>query len=413
MDNGVDDLSVTHRGDFPILDQQVHGKPLVYLDSAASAQRPTAVIDAISDYYRHDHANVHRGVHTLSQRATERFDGAREKVRAFINAASVKEVIFTRGATEAFNLVANAWAKPRLGPGKRILVSEMEHHANLVPWQLVAGQTGAEVVKIPITDRGEIDIEAYTALLDDSVMVVALTHTSNALGTVNPLATLIPLAKAVGATVVIDGAQAAPHSPLDVQALGADFLAFAGHKMYGPTGVGVLWGREALLEEADPWQGGGDMIRTVSFSGSTWAPLPAKLEAGTPSISEVIGLGAAIDYLEAIGMERIAAHEARLLDYAVGKAKEVPGLRLIGEPAQRAGAMSFVLDRIHPHDIGTVLDNEGVAIRTGHHCAQPVMQRFGVPATARASFGLYNSRDDVDALFGAIEKLQDLFGTRS
>ena len=397
------------RRDFPILDQQVNGKPLVYLDNAASSQRPRQVIDAISRYYEHDHANVHRGVHTLSQRATDAFEGARDTVHRFINARTSKEVIFTRGTTEAINLVAQSFIRPRIKTGDEILISHLEHHANIVPWQLVCEQTGAALKVIPMTLSGELDFAAFEQLIGPKTKLLALAHVSNALGTIVPVDKFISVAKRLGVPVLLDGAQAVPHSIVDVQRLDCDFYAFSGHKMCGPTGIGVLYGREALLREMPPWQGGGDMILTVSFEKTTYNDLPWKFEAGTPHIAGAIGLAAAIDYLHGIGMQRIAAYEHELLDYATKRLSVLKGVRVIGTAPQKAAVLSFELKGIHPHDIGTILDVEGVAIRTGHHCAMPVMGFFKVPATARASFAFYNTRDEVDRLIAAVKKAQEMF----
>ena len=398
------------RAEFPILHQQINGRPLVYLDNAASAQRPACVIDAIADYYRHDHANVHRGVHTLSDRATRAFESARETVARFLNATSTREVIWTRGTTEAINLVAQSFARPRLQAGDEILISTMEHHANIVPWQMVTEQTGARLRVVPIHRSGELDMDAFERLLGERTRLVALSHVSNSLGTINPAARLVNLAHERGIPVLFDGAQAGPHLPIDVQALGCDFYAFSGHKLFGPTGIGVLWGRESLLEAMPPWHGGGEMIRTVTFEKSTWNDLPFKFEAGTPNIGGVIGLGAAIDYFQALDPAAVLAHETDLLRYAEAQMADIPGLRIIGTAADKAGILSFVMEDAHPHDIGTILDADGIAIRAGHHCAQPVMQRYGVPATARASFAAYNTRAEVDALIASLHKVHDLFG---
>jgi cysteine desulfurase/selenocysteine lyase len=398
------------RQDFPILATTMHGRPLVYLDSAASSQKPRVVLDAERDFYETTNANIHRGVYALSAEATRRYDAARAAVAAYLGAAHAHEVIFTRGTTEAINLVAQSWARPRLHAGDEILLTEMEHHSNIVPWQLVAEQTGAIIRAAPVTDSGELDLEAFARLITDRTRIVAVAHVSNALGTINPVRHLADLAHAAGAILVVDGAQAAPHLPLDVQALGADFYACSSHKMLGPTGVGALYGRESLLDAMPPWQGGGDMINTVSFSGSTWAPLPAKFEAGTPNIAGAVGFGAAVAYIEQVGRDRIAEHEHELLAHATGRVAEVRGLRIIGTAPLKASVLSFVMDGIHPHDIGTVLDSEGVCIRAGHHCAQPLMKRMGVPATARASFALYNTEADADVLVASLEKARELFG---
>lgn len=397
------------RKDFPALDQQVHGKPLVYLDSAATALKPQAVIDAVSNVYARDCANIHRAVHLLSQRATMAYEASREKVRAFLNAPSKDEVVFVRGCTEGINLVAQAWARPRLSSGDKVLITGLEHHSNIVPWQIVCQQTGAELVVAPITDRGEVPLEAIEERLDASVKLVAVSHVSNSLGSVQPVEAICERAHAVGAKVLLDGAQAAPHRVVDVQAIGCDFYVFSGHKVYGPTGIGALWAHRALLDEADPYQGGGDMIRSVTFEKTTYAPVPAKFEAGTPHIAGAIGLGAAIDYVEAIGRANIEQREQELLAYATDALTQVKGLRLVGTADEKVGVLSFVMDSAHPHDIGTIVDAEGVAIRTGHHCTQPVMERFGVPATARASLGVYNTEADVDALVRALEKVREMF----
>jgi cysteine desulfurase/selenocysteine lyase len=398
------------RAVFPALHQQVHGKPLVYLDNAATTQKPQAVIDALRAYYEHDNANVHRGVHELSERATAAYEGAREKVRAFVNAASVREIIFTRNATESINLVARAWGDANVRKGDEILISGMEHHSNIVPWQLLCERTGATLKVIPIDDRGDLVTEEFERLLTARTKILSIVQLSNALGTLNPVAEMAAAAKAAGATVLIDGSQAAYHMAVDVAALGADFYAFTGHKVYGPTGIGVLWGREAVLDAMPPFLGGGDMIRTVTFEGSTWNDLPYKLEAGTPNIAGAIGLGAAIDFVRGIGFDGIGAHESMLLARATAAVESLPGVRVVGTAKKKASVLSFVMDGIHPHDIGTVVDREGVAIRTGHHCAQPVMDRFCIPATARASFAMYNTVDDIDALVGALKRVQTLLG---
>jgi cysteine desulfurase/selenocysteine lyase len=398
------------RREFPTLTQRVNGKPLCYLDNAASSQRPQAVIDAISDYYRTTHANVHRGVHRLSQQATDLFESSRETARGFINAASVREIIFVRGTTEAINLVAQSYARPRLGPGDEILISWLEHHANIVPWQMVCEQTGAALKVIPITETGEIDYEAFLGLVSPRTRLLALSHVSNALGTITPVEKFIRVARSRGIPVLLDGAQAAPHLPVDVQSLDCDFYCFSGHKLCGPTGIGVLYGREALLRDMPPWQGGGDMILAVSFERTVYNELPYKFEAGTPHIAGAIGLGTALRYLEDLGLERIAAAEHDLLEYATEQLSGLPGLRIIGTAADKAAVVSFVMDGIHPHDIGTILDHEGVAIRTGHHCAMPVMEFFKVPATARASFAFYNTRAEVDRLVDALQLAREVLG---
>jgi len=398
------------RADFPALHQSVHGQPLVYLDSAASAQQPAAVIDAVSRYQREDHANVHRGVHTLSHRATEAYEGARDKIRNFINAGSRAEIVLTSGTTEAINLVAQSFCRPRLQAGDKILITHLEHHANIVPWQLVCEQTGAELVVAPINDKGEVELSALLDLIDDKVFLIGIAHVANALGTVCPIEKVIEHARQRGIPVLVDGAQGVPHLNVDVQALGCDFYAFSGHKMFGPTGTGVLYGREELLESMPPWQGGGDMILEVSFDETIYNELPYKFEAGTPNISGVVGLGAAIDYLQSIGMANIASYEQDLHDYMVAELKKVDGIRLIGEARHKASAQSFLLDDIHSHDLGTILDQQGVAIRTGHHCAMPLMQYFGISGTSRASLAFYNNRDDVDRLIAALGKAKAIFG---
>ena len=396
------------RRDFPVLAREVNGRPLCYLDNAASSQRPRAVIDAISRYYETSHANVHRGVHRLSQEATDLFEGARETLRRFVNARSTREIVFVRGTTEAINLVAQSHARPRLAPGDEILISWLEHHANIVPWQMVCEQTGARLRVIPITRSGEVDFDAFLALLNDRTRLLGLAHVSNALGTVVPVGRFIAEAKRRGIPVLLDGAQAAPHMAVDVQALDCDFYCFSGHKMCGPTGIGVLYGREALLEAMPPWQGGGDMILAVSFERTVYNALPYKFEAGTPHIAGAIGLGRAVEYLESLGLERIAAAEQSLLDYATARLADVPGLTLIGTAPRKAAVVSFTVDGVHPHDLGTILDAEGVAIRTGHHCAMPVMEFYGVPATARASFAFYNTRAEVDRLVDALAVAREM-----
>jgi len=400
---------VSIRNDFPILGREVHGKPLVYFDNGASAQRPSEVINAVSELYVQNYSNVHRGVHTLSQESTNLYDDARVAVRGFINAACVHEVIFTSGTTESINLVAQCYARPRLQPGDEILITHMEHHSNIVPWQMVCEQTGAELKVVPISDKGELDMDRFAELLSEKTKLVSVVQVSNALGTVNPVKEMVGAAHKLGVPVLVDGAQSVPHIPVDVQDLGADFYAFSGHKIYGPTGVGVLYGKEKLLNEMPPYQGGGDMILSVSFDGTTYNTLPYKFEAGTPNIAGVIGLGAAIRYVQKIGLPAIAAHERGLLVYATSKLQEIDGLRIIGEADQKAGLISFVLDAVHPHDIGTMLDAEGIAVRAGHHCAQPVMDRYGVPATARASFAMYNTFEEIDVLAAAIVKTIGMF----
>ena len=398
------------RRDFPILSVPMHGRPLVYLDSAASSQKPRAVLDAERAFYETTNANIHRGVYALSAEATRRYDAARAVVAAYLDAAHSHEVIFTRGTTEGINLVAQSWARPRLRAGDEILITEMEHHSNIVPWQLVAEATGAVLKAAPVTDAGELDLDAFERLLTGRTRVVAVGHVSNALGTINPVRRIAELAHGAGAVLVVDGAQAAPHLPLSVRELDADFYACSSHKMLGPTGVGALYGREELLDSMPPYQGGGDMISTVTIAKSTWAPLPAKFEAGTPNIAGAVGLGAAVEYIEKIGRDRIAEHEHQLLALATDRVTAVPGLRIIGTAPLKASVLSFVMEGVHPHDIGTVLDSEGVCIRAGHHCAQPLMKRLDVPATARASFALYNQESDVDALVGALQQTRRLFG---
>ena len=397
------------REDFPILKELIHGKSLVYLDNAATSQKPWSVINAERDYYTHLNANIHRGVHDLSQRATDAYEGARGKIRQFINARKNEEVIFVRGTTEAINLVASSYGRSKLKAGDEVIVSEMEHHSNIVPWQMVCDATGAVLRVIPISDAGELDMDAYAKLLNERTKIVAITHVANALGSITPLKKITQMAHAVGAIVLVDGAQAAPHLKIDVQDLDADFYALSGHKIYGPTGVGILYGKEALLDAMPPYQGGGDMIRTVSFKKTTYNTLPYKFEAGTPFIAGGIGLGAAIDYVNDLGLAAIAAHEHELLLNATEQAASIPGLKIIGTAREKASVFSFTLGRIHPHDIGTILDHEGIAIRTGHHCAMPVMERLGIPATARASFALYNTHAEVDALFDGIRKVQKVF----
>ncbi len=398
------------RADFPALQQQVRGKPLVYLDNAATAHKPQAVIDAVSRFYATDYSNVHRAVHTLAARATRDYEDAREKVRAFLNARDRREIVFVRGTTEAINLVASSYGRTRLGPGDEILITEMEHHANIVPWQLLCEQTGAVLRVAPIDDAGALRMDELERLLGGRTRLVAVSHVSNALGTVNPVRRIVELAHAAGARVLVDGAQAAPHFGVDVQALGCDFYAFSGHKLYGPTGIGVLYGKAELLREMPPYQGGGEMIREVTFDRTTYADIPYKFEAGTQHIAGAVGLGAALDYLGAVGLEAIARHEHRLHEYASRTLGEIPGLRLIGTAPEKAGILSFVVEGIHAHDVGTVLDAEGVAVRVGHHCAMPAMRRLGVPATARAALALYNTRDDVDVLVAAIGKAKEIFG---
>ncbi len=399
----------TLRKQFPILARRVHDRPLVYLDSAASSQKPACVIEAIVDYYTRYNSNVHRGVHTLSEEATAAYERARVKVRDFVRASSQREIVFVRGTTEAINLVAQAWARPRLAPGDEVLVTALEHHSNLVPWQMVCGQTGATLIVAPIDERGDVIPDEYARRLSKRTRVVALAHVSNALGTVNPVAEFTRLAKEVGAVVVVDGAQGVPHLAVDVAALGCDFYAFSGHKMYAPTGIGVLFGRLELLDAMEPWQGGGSMIRSVTFEKTTFAAAPERFEAGTPNIEGAIGLGVAIDWLERLDLTAVHAHETDLVEYASARLAEIPGVRLIGTARERAGLVSFVVGDVHAHDVGTILDGEGIAVRAGHHCAQPVMDHFDVPATARASFAVHNGRDDVDRLVSGVRRVLEIF----
>ncbi len=397
------------RAQFPVLAQQVHGKPLAYLDNAASGQKPQAVLDAVHECYASYYANIHRGVHRLSERSTAAFERAREQVRTFVNAEAADEIVFVRGTTEAINLVAHSFLRPRLEPGDEVLLTEMEHHSNIVPWQLVCAERGATVRAVPVLDDGSLDLGAYAELLGPKTRLVALAHVSNVLGTVNPVAEMVRTAHARGVPVLVDGAQAVPHLAVDVRRLGCDFYAFSGHKVYAPSGIGALYGKAEHLAAMPPYQGGGGMIRRVTLERTSWADPPARFEAGTPAIAEAIGLGAALDWLRALGIEAVAAHEAALERYASHLLAEIPGLRLIGTAAHKAAVVSFAMERVHPHDIGTILDREGIAIRVGHHCAQPLMDRFGVPATARASFAAYNTRDEVDALAKALWKVKEWF----
>jgi cysteine desulfurase / selenocysteine lyase len=397
------------RRDFPILSQRVRGKPLVYLDNAATSQKPRAVIEAVTRFYAAENANIHRGVHYLSEQATVAYDRVREQVARFINAASPREIVFTRGTTEGINLVAQSWGRSRLRPGDEILITGLEHHSNIVPWQLLAAQTGAVVRAVPITDAGELDLSGFDRLLTERTRLLAVAHLSNALGTINPVRWMTSRARERGIVTVVDAAQSAPHLPVDVQALDCDFLAFSGHKVFGPTGVGVLYGRIELLEAMPPWHGGGDMIETVTLERSTYAPPPARFEAGTPMIAQVMGLGVALEYVEAVGRVAIGAWEEDLLGYATERVRDLPGIRLVGTAREKASILSFVVDGVHPHDVGAVLDDDGIAIRAGHHCAQPVMQRFGLPATARASFAFYNTRDEVDALVRGLLRVRTVF----
>ena len=397
------------RKDFPILHTMVHGHPLVYLDNAATSQKPQAVIDALVRYYEGENANIHRGVHYLSQIATEEFEKARETVRAFVNAAQTSEIIFTRGTTEAINLVAQTYGRVHVGAGDEVLITAMEHHSNIVPWQMLCEEKGAKLRVAPINDAGELLLEEFEKLLGPRTKVVAVSHVSNALGTINPLKRMVAMAHARGIPVVVDGAQAVPHLAVDVQDLDADFYAFSGHKMYGPTGIGVLYGKHALLDAMPPYQGGGDMISSVTFEKTTYNKLPHKFEAGTPDMAGVAGLKAAIEFMNGIGIAKIAAHEHDLLGYATEVVGSLPGVRLIGTAREKASVLSFVLDEVHPHDIGTILDQQGIAVRTGHHCAQPVMERFHIPATVRASFAVYNTKAEIDALVRGIRKVREVF----
>jgi cysteine desulfurase/selenocysteine lyase len=397
------------RKDFPILRRQVHGKPLVYLDNAATTQKPQAVIDSMVRYYTESNSNIHRGVHSLSEQATREYEEARVKAQHFVNARSSSEIVFVRGATEAVNLVAYGYARPRVKPGDEILISEMEHHSNIVPWQILCEEKGCKLAVAPIGDDGALLIEEFERLVNERTILVSMAHVSNALGTINPLRRIIKVAHELNVPVLVDGAQAAPHMKIDVRELDCDFYAISGHKMYGPTGIGVLYGRAGLLEEMAPYQGGGDMINSVTFEKTTFNSIPYKFEAGTPNIAGAIGLGAAMDYLNGIGLDAIAAHEDEVLAYATRAVGGIPGVKLIGTAKKKAGVLSFTIEGVHPHDAGTILDYEGIAVRTGHHCAQPVMERFGVPATTRASIGLYNTKDEIDALVKGIHKVKEVF----
>jgi cysteine desulfurase/selenocysteine lyase len=397
------------RDDFPLLKQNAHGKPLVYLDSAATAQKPRAVIDAEREVYESCYANVHRGVYEVSARAEKAYEAARQRLQGFVNAKEAREIVFVRGTTEAINLVAYTFGKKNVGAGDEVLISGMEHHSNIVPWQLLCEEKGAKLKVAPISDAGEIRLEEMEGLIGPRTKLVAVGHVSNALGTINPVKEIVRMAHAKGVPVLVDGAQGAPHLTVDVQDIGCDFYALSGHKMYGPSGIGVLYGRAALLEAMPPFMGGGDMILSVSFEKTTFNEIPFKFEAGTPNIAGTIALGAAVDYLRAIGMDRLAAWDEELLRYGTEALSAIPGLRLIGTAKHKAGVLSFVLDGVHPHDVGTILDYEGVAVRTGHHCAQPVMERYGVPATTRASLALYNTRDDLDALVRGLKKAKEMF----
>ena len=398
------------RQDFPILEQTVNGKPLVYLDNAATSQKPRSVIDAVARYYATENSNIHRGVHTLSQMATDDYEEARSKVQRFINAADLHEIVFVRGTTEGINLVAQTFGRANLHAGDEIVVSAMEHHSNIVPWQMLCQQTGAKLRVIPMNDAGELLVDEYEKLLNPRTKLVSIAHVSNALGTINPVKTMVRMARARGAHVLLDGAQAVPHCPVDVQDLDCDFYAFSGHKLYGPTGVGVLYGKAHLLDAMPPYQGGGEMIKSVTFEETLYNALPFKFEAGTPNIAGGIGLGAAVDYVNDLGLDRIGAYEASLLEYGTRLLSGMSNVRIIGTASQKSGILSFVMDGVHPHDVGTILDAEGIAIRTGHHCAQPVMQRFGIPATARASFAFYNTREEIDALVKGLDRVSEVFG---
>ncbi len=397
------------RKDFPVLHQLVNGKPLVYLDNGATSQKPQCVIDALVRYYTTDNANVHRGVHTLSQRATDDYENARSKIRSFLNAASDQEIIYTRGTTESINLVAQTFGRQNIGPGDEIIVSNMEHHSNIVPWQILCEEKGSKLRVVPIDDSGELLVDEFEAMLGPRTKLVSITHVSNALGTIVPVARIVELAHAHGVPVLLDGAQAVPHMRVDVRSLDCDFYVFSGHKLFGPTGIGVLYGKAELLDSMSPYQGGGEMIKSVTFEKTIYADLPYKFEAGTPNIAGAIGLGEAIDYVEALGFDRIMAHEQELLDYGARALSSIEGVQIIGTAAHKSGILSFIMDGVHPHDIGTILDAEGIAVRTGHHCAQPVMDRFQIPATARASMAMYNTKEDIDALILGIDRVIEVF----
>lgn len=396
------------RADFPILREQVHGRPLVYLDNAATSQKPDAVIEAMADYYRYINANIHRGVHLLSERATEAYETARSKVQHFLHAGETHEIVFVRGTTEAINLVAQTYGRQYVERGDDVLITAMEHHSNIVPWQLLCEEKGARLRVAPINEHGELRIEEFEQLLAPRTRIVSVSHVSNALGSINPVKEIVRMARSRNILVLVDGAQAVPHLPVDVQDIGCDFYTFSGHKVYGPTGIGVLYGKAEILEAMPPYQGGGDMITAVTFEKTIYNKVPHKFEAGTPDIAGVIGLGAALAYVDGIGISAIGTHEHDLLAYATDKVGRIPGVRLVGTAQQKAGVLSFVMEGIHPHDIGTILDQEGIAVRTGHHCAQPVMDRFGIPATVRVSFGLYNTKDEVDALIRGIEVVREM-----
>ncbi|MDE2843513.1 MAG: cysteine desulfurase [Chloroflexota bacterium] len=410
MTASVNSFDVTRiREDFPILKETVNGKPLVYLDNAATSQKPQAVIDALVNYYVTENSNVHRGVHTLSQKATDAYEGAREKVRRFINAENDKEIIFVRGTTEGINLVAQTYGRTHVGPGDEIIVTAMEHHSNIVPWQILCEEKGAHLKVVPINDEGELLLDEFEKLLTSRTKLVSIVHQSNALGTINPVEQIVDMAHARGIPVLLDGAQAVAHVPIDVQKIGCDFYAFSGHKLYGPTGVGVLYGRADLLDAMPPYQGGGEMIRSVSFEKTLYNVLPAKFEAGTQNIAGSVGLGVAIDYVNSVGMDNIAAHENELLSYGTEKLAEIEPVRLIGTARHKGGILSFVMENAHPHDVGTILDAEGIAVRTGHHCAQPLMDRYGVPATVRASLAFYNTKEEIDTLVKGIDRVIEVF----
>ena len=397
------------RNDFPILAQQVHGKPLVYLDNAATSQKPQSVLDALNRYYTTENSNIHRGIHYLSEQATADYEESRSKIRRLVNASDDREIIFVRGTTEGINLVAGSYGRANVGEGDEVIISAMEHHSNIVPWQILCQERGAHLRVVPMNDDGELLVDEYDRLLGPRTRLVSMVHVSNSLGTINPIRRVIEMAHSRGVPVLVDGAQSAPHMNVDVQDLDCDFFAFSGHKLYGPTGIGVLYGKADLLESMPPYQGGGDMIKSVSFEKTTYNSLPYKFEAGTPNIAGTIGLGAAVDYVSSIGLENIESYEHELLEYGTKALSSISGLRLIGTARKKAGILSFVLDGVHPHDIGTILDSEGIAVRTGHHCTQPVMERFGIPATARASLAFYNTRDEIDALVKGIDKIMEVF----
>jgi cysteine desulfurase / selenocysteine lyase len=398
------------RKDFPILHQEVHGRPLVYLDSAATSQKPQVVLDALADYYARDNANVHRGVHQLSERATDAYEGARARIQRFLNAAHPREIVFVRGTTEGINLVAQTYGRRMVGPGDEVIITALEHHSNIVPWQMLCEETGATLRVVPIDDAGEVDVDAYEQLLGERTRLVAVAHVSNALGTIVPVKRMIEAAHRRGIAVLVDGAQAAPHLRVDVRDLDCDFYTFSGHKTYGPTGIGVLYGKTTLLEAMPPYQGGGDMIKSVSFEKTVYNDLPYKFEAGTPNIAGAIGLGVALEYLDGLGLDRVAAHEHALLVHGTERLTALAGLRLVGTAREKASVLSFLVDGVHAHDVGSILDREGIAVRTGHHCAMPVMTRFGIAATARASLAVYNTREDIDALVEGLAKVREIFG---